>query len=191
VKNGLGTLVLGNAANAFNGTVTVNGGVLQVGGDGALGVAPTSFVANAITLNNGGGFGTSANTILGVTRGVTLNGGGVLSPNSGTTLTIVTPVTGTGGLAHTGAGTTILGGNNTFTGGISVSAGILVLGGTNTITGPIYVTNGTLAVANGPGTINHQHVTFDNGTLGLYYDGDGTGNPETYNFPTIDATFTG
>ena len=56
VKSGYGTLVLGNAANAFNGTITVNGGLLLAAGDSALGAAPVSFSANNISLNNGGGF---------------------------------------------------------------------------------------------------------------------------------------
>jgi hypothetical protein len=109
VKNGLGTLIFANNANAFEGVITVNRGLVFFGGDTAMGVAPSTFRPDAITLNNGGGIGTTANTNLGLNRGVVLNGGGVLSPNSGTTLTIVAPVTGTGGLSLAGNGTAILG----------------------------------------------------------------------------------
>ena len=64
-------------------------------------------------------------------RNVTL-GGGAISPSAATTLTLSGALSGSGGLTMNGAGTLILSagsGQNTFTGGVTVTTGTLQVSG--------------------------------------------------------------
>ena len=83
------------------------------------------------------------------------------------TSTIASNLTGTGSLDKTGLGTLVLMGDNTYTGGTTVSGGKLVvngsigdvtvdggsLGGSGTIGGSVSVASGTIATGNSPGTL--------------------------------------
>jgi autotransporter-associated beta strand protein len=103
-----GTLVLGHPTNtlADTGAVTVNGGTLDLGAN--------SDTVGAITLNNG--------SITGTTGVLT---GSSYAVESGTISAILG---GTAALTKTTAGTVILSGNNTYTGGTTISAGTLQIG---------------------------------------------------------------
>ncbi|MBB4098719.1 autotransporter outer membrane beta-barrel domain-containing protein [Sphingomonas kyeonggiensis] len=162
-KTDLGRLVL-SGANSYTGGTAINGGVLQIASDTNLGAA-----AGGLSFN-GGTLATTAD--IGSARGVTLAGQGVFAPDAGTTLTLTGAITGTGSLGKTGAGTLVLGGTGSFTGGALVSQGTLLvngnyaaatglttvatggtLGGTGTIGGSVAL-NGTLAPgAGGAGTL--------------------------------------
>ncbi len=100
---GPGTLVL-TADNTFTGATVISGSTLQLGSGGATG---------------------------GVTGDIADNGALVI--NRSGTLTLPGAISGSGNLSQIGPGTTILAGNDTYTGGTVISAGTLQIGngGTN------------------------------------------------------------
>ncbi|WP_433741522.1 autotransporter-associated beta strand repeat-containing protein [Pseudomonas putida] len=115
--SGDGTLVL-TAANTYTGATTISSGTLQVGNGGATGV-----LGGAAVTNNG---------TLAFNRNNAVTYGGVIS--------------GTGGLTQIGTGTTILTGDNTYTGGTTINAGKLQIGNggaTGSIVGNV-INNGEL-----------------------------------------------
>jgi autotransporter-associated beta strand protein len=95
---GAGTTIL-TGANTNTGGTTISAGTLQIGAGGATG----SIVGNV-----------GDNGTLAFDRSDTMTFGGVVS--------------GTGSLAQSGAGTTILAGANTYSGGTTISAGTLQIG---------------------------------------------------------------
>jgi fibronectin-binding autotransporter adhesin len=98
-KNDSGTWVLtGN--HSYTGLTNINGGTLFIGGGGTTGSIASALVNN---------FGT-----LGFNRSDLLAYGG--------------QITGTGALRQAGTGTTVLTGNNSYTGGTTIEAGTLQLG---------------------------------------------------------------
>ncbi|QCB56106.1 autotransporter outer membrane beta-barrel domain-containing protein [Sphingopyxis sp. PAMC25046] len=98
-KNDSGTWVLtGN--HSYTGSTNINGGTLFVGGGGTTGAIASAIVNN---------FGT-----LGFNRSDLLAYGG--------------QIVGTGALRQAGTGTTVLTGNNSYTGGTTIEAGTLQLG---------------------------------------------------------------
>ncbi|NOS94478.1 MAG: hypothetical protein HOP30_21400, partial [Cyclobacteriaceae bacterium] len=143
VKSGTGELSL-SGANSFTGGVSLTNGTLDINNSSALGTIAGTFTINGGTINN-----TSAGAITTLnypqawnadftfTGTQNLNfGTGAVTPNSnrivavtGGTLT-VNGVIGGGAVSITkeGAGTLIIGGSNTFTGGAIINAGVLRLG---------------------------------------------------------------
>jgi len=132
-KTGTGTLTLSNAANDFVGIVTVGNGTLSVGtladGGTASGIgAGTSDSANLV-LQNGGGLQYTGGSVS-TDRGFTLAGGAgrIDVAQAATTLTDSGTAIGTGTMTKDGAGTLVLSGTNTYSGGTTVNAGILRAG---------------------------------------------------------------
>ncbi len=133
-KTGTGTLVL-NAASTFSGGFTATAGEVGIGHDAALGTGTVTLGGAAI--NALGGLRVLGNEVvlnanttikgegLGLTGSVSVNGSRVLDTQG--TLDITGPVQGTAALVKMGAGFLILGGNNTFTGGITAAEGTLGL----------------------------------------------------------------
>ena len=76
VKNGAGTLTLGNASNTFSGKIVINGGTLYVPSAGGLGSAPGSVTADSITINGGTLDGTGSNTNYNTNRGILIGPAG-------------------------------------------------------------------------------------------------------------------
>lgn len=161
-KSGTSTLILAGA-NTFTGEIYVNDGSLTLdhvqAAQNALvhlgGNAPLYF--KSISAATIGGLTGSGNVEL-VNEGyaavdLTLNvasGTGEDDPHhSGN-------IFGSGSVTKTGAGTQILSGNNSYSGGTTVQAGTLVLSGANTSTGDTTVTGGTLQLTN---TNALQHST--------------------------------
>ncbi len=154
-KIGSGTAIL-TAANTFNGTVTVNGGTLQVGD----GVSTTASLGAATLVTN-------AN----------------LAYNMPATTTIANSISGTGFVVQNAANTLTLTGSNTFSGGMIINnGGTVVLGGTaqNAAgSGPITINNnGTLTLNNtNSGTLFNNVVvpTGSTGTMNMVAAGDFNG----------------
>ncbi|MCG7508976.1 autotransporter-associated beta strand repeat-containing protein [Mesorhizobium retamae] len=133
VKDGAGTLTLAGSNNSFTGATTVNAGALAVptlangGVNSSIGAAGTA--SSNLVLQNGGALqymGATGSTNRGFTVGA--GGGRIAVSQLATTLTMSGTAVGTGGLTKDGAGTLILSGANTYTGGTRVTAGTLRAG---------------------------------------------------------------
>lgn len=169
-KTGAGTLILGDPTgtntriNTFGGTgatVTVSGGVLQVGSDLLLGAntAGTAINASGVTLN-GGTLRVSASAAITSSRtfNITADGSGfdLAKPFS---FTISSPLTGSAGFSKTGTGELILNSAaGTYNGTIALNGGSLRLLNTGSVQGATVQLNGL------------------NSTLNLRRDGGGTYN---------------
>ncbi len=149
VKTGAGTLVLANSANTFGGNgsfIDVQGGVLSVATDGALGNS-----LNAIQLSNGTLAALRATGSFTTTRQVILNTatGNTLEVTAGNTLTLNSQLVLPTGLESNA----LIKGDN----------GVLILGGNNNVSTPATLTtSGTEAWA-GLLTINAGAVRISNG----------------------------
>jgi fibronectin-binding autotransporter adhesin len=153
--NGYGMTLAGTAggrfafagANTYTGTTTINSGIqLSIGGGGTTG---SLSLSSAIVDN------------------------GTLSFNRSDTLTqgthFNTVISGSGGVAQSGAGTTVLNGANTFTGPVTVTTGTIsvatinsVNGGASALGAPTTAANGTISlggVVNGTGTTGNLTYT--------------------------------
>lgn len=224
--------VIGNGPGS-TGTVTVDGatwtntGGLFVGnlGTGRLTIRNGGTVAAAGTVtlgNNAGVTGTlhiGDGGVAGVLNSATVNGGagtatlnfnhtdtGYVFSNDGTAGGAAITITGSTAVTHTGSGTTILTGNNTYSGATTIDNGVLLvngaiansttavnaggtLGGTGTV-GSVTLNGGTFAPGNSIGTINVAgNVDFSGG--GIYeVEVDAAGNSDLIN-ATGTATLTG
>lgn len=158
-KAGAGTLVLG-APNSFTG-VTINGGVIALGDDGALGTGPLVFNAGDAGIRSANATGrTIANNVTASFGGIydgtgDLNfTGTVASGNFGKTFVVSNALTTFSGLvtdggapngpnAKAGPGTLLISGGNTMTKPFRVEAGTLALGNS------LAIGTGTLTLAGG------------------------------------------
>ncbi|WP_143277667.1 beta strand repeat-containing protein [Bordetella genomosp. 10] len=143
VKTDLGTLVL-SGVNIYLGGTAIEGGTLQVSQDANLGDAAGALSLDDGTLATSASFGTARATTLDA-------GGGSFDTAAGTTLGMNGAIAGGGALNKLGAGTLVLGADNTYTGGTTISAGILQLGAggtTGSIVGDV-ANDGTLAFNRG------------------------------------------
>ncbi len=195
IKTGAGTLTLGNAGNNYVGVTTVSNGTLSVGtlanGGLASGIGAASSDAANLVINAGanleytGGTTTSDRSF---TLGAGAAGGGIDVDSASTTLTLSGVATGTGALRKEGAGTLILSGANTYSGGTIANAGILRAGATNVFgTGAAAVNAGaTLQLANfnnsvgyltGAGTVDlgSATLTLNSGANVPFFTGTITG----------------
>jgi autotransporter-associated beta strand protein len=135
----LGSQLTLSGANTYTGitSISLNGQVI-ISSDGNLGTPPSTFTANALTMNAGflkasGTF--TLNTNRGITLGNSVAGlGASIQVNPFQTLTIAGPITGPNGFlsgsgeATFGFGTNVLTANSTYTGGTGISTGRLLLG---------------------------------------------------------------
>ena len=118
VKTGSGTLTLqGN--NTYTGQTVLTAGVLAAGSDSALGDPQTPLVFRGGTLQVTGASWHST------PRSITWQGGSIDVVETGNTFTISQALAGQGMLTKLGAGTLILTGRNTYTGGTTVNCGTL------------------------------------------------------------------
>jgi autotransporter-associated beta strand protein len=135
IKGSAGTLTL-SGSNTYSGATTVNQGTLLGGAADTFSSASAVNIVNGTTFNLGG-FDQSIGSLTG-TGNVTTSGAGGLD-----TLTVgndnTSPASFAGvisnastgrtlALTKVGTGTLTLGGNNTFTGGVTIDAGTLQLG---------------------------------------------------------------
>lgn len=141
VQQGPGTLTLGGA-NSHTGGTRINGGVLAVGADGALGAATGPLAFDGGTLRLNAGFDLAAS------RAITLGAGGGTVDTQGFTSKVAQSIGGTGAFTKTGAGTLVMAANNAYSGGTTIAEGTLQLGDGGTaggIQGKV-LNNGTLAI---------------------------------------------
>ncbi|WP_260590772.1 autotransporter-associated beta strand repeat-containing protein [Variovorax sp. DXTD-1] len=137
-KSGAGTLTLSNDGNDYTGMTTVTGGLLSVdtlaNGGQVSGIGAASAASANLVLDGGGlqYTGTTTSTNRGFTLGA--GNGTVDVNNAATTLTVSGAVVQQAGgnrrLTKNGAGTLVLSGTNTYTGGNTVNAGVLRAGST-------------------------------------------------------------
>ncbi|UIJ44831.1 autotransporter-associated beta strand repeat-containing protein [Sphingomonas cannabina] len=182
-KIGDGTLTLTNAGSDYTGITTISDGTLAISsignGGGASTLGASSAASTNLVLQTGGELeytGGTASTNRGFTLGT---GGGAIDVAQGsTTLTVSGVAAGTGTLSKSGAGTLILSGVNTYSGGTIVNAGILRAGstqafGTGTMTvnagGTLDVNNQSLTIGSlaGSGTVTNlgtSALTLSGGT---------------------------
>ncbi|CDX31025.1 Outer membrane autotransporter barrel domain [Mesorhizobium sp. SOD10] len=187
VKDGAGTLTLGGTNNSYTGATTVNAGTLAVAtlanGGVASAIGSSSTASSNLVMQNGGALqytGVTGSTNRGFTVGT---GGGRIDVAQGTTaLTISGIAAGTGGLTKSGAGTLILSGANTYTGGTRVTAGTLragsatAFGATNQLmtvdagaTLDLASINNTVGALNGGGLVTLGSATLTaNGNTGSF-----------------------
>ncbi len=131
--NGIGTLIL-TGTNTYTGGTTLSFGTIKIGNDSALGTGSLSMAAGT-TLSFNGDY-TIANDIA-------ITGDPYFTPPSGSTDTIsgvISDGSSAGTLEMNGAGTLVLTGNDTYTGGTVISAGTLQIGAGGTsgsVTGDI------------------------------------------------------
>jgi autotransporter-associated beta strand protein len=133
-KAGAGTLVL-SGANTYTGTTSINVGTLQLGSTTAIpsGSGKGDVVVDATldlngksaTVNGLSSVGSSGIITSGAGGAITFTAGG--NNGSGTYNGTIQNGSGTIAFVKTGSGTITLGGNNTFTGGVTINGGALQL----------------------------------------------------------------
>ena len=197
IKNGTGTLTLGNVVNTYTGGailnngvliingantmnaggITVNGGILRLGNNAALGGG-----ANTLTINGGSIDVTAARTttnnnaqnwngdftFLGTNTWDTGTGNVVMNASrsvtvSASTLTVGGSISGIDfGLTKLGAGTLVLAGGNTYSGATNVNTGTLSLtgslsgGAAITVNGSAIFSQDAASVISGASSFTHS-----------------------------------
>ncbi len=162
-----------SAANWSGDTVTAVGGNVTLGAaTGAAVELDGSREVGLLTITRPGSFNltTTGGAVLTINTGITADAGGsgtqtlaapifmgghnFIKVATGTTLELTGQVSGAGavgsfpatGLFKQGAGTLLLAGNNTFTGGLTVDGGAVVVSGVNQYTGATGVFEGALVL---------------------------------------------
>ena len=121
ISLGTGSLTKAGAAvwtiaetNHFTGKTIINGGVLAVPTQTALG--PVAGVTPDYVTLAGGSLGVTTNVVFSGMRGITAAGDGGFNVPAGATLTIASDITGSGNITKTGPGTLVLQGPKSFSG---------------------------------------------------------------------------
>lgn len=143
VKTGTGTLTL-SGNNAFTGGVTLNAGTLRLANNNALGANVLTTYGGTVAYADGVSIGNAidlrGSTTLDVATGSATQAGAIGETG------------GSFGIVKTGAGTLILSGASTYTGGTTINAGTLQLGsssGVGSIVGTVTIgAGGTFDVVN-------------------------------------------
>ena len=172
-KVGPGTLTL-SGNNVYNGPTQILGGAVTIFQDANLGLVPATPTPGALLLN-GGTLRTGGAFILNANRGVMLGplGGtfdiATAAGNVSYAGVMQDSLAGPGSLTKEGAGTLILSGNNTFTGGTTVKGGELRNNGS--LASAVSVLRGTLS---GNGSVAASVVVGD----GIGLDNTAAGLPD-------------
>ena len=173
VKSGTGTLIVSNT-NSYTGGTVVTGGTLRVANQSALGDASGTLTVN------GGALDLSGNSV--TTGGLSGTAGVITTTQPSTTANIVATTSGTNiysgtiqdgagtvGLTMNGNGTQILGGTNTFSGDTNVNSGTLKLTESSALSSSkeIKVTSGGTLDASALGVlaISSSQTLVDHGTF--------------------------
>ncbi len=144
-----GTLRIAQTGGIGSGTLTTTGGTTFVAGT-ALNAAISLAPSNAITL----GTGITTIDLVGSSFSINTTSGAVTK--NGTTLTINSVISGDGGIATANAGTIVLNGENTYTGGTTLGDGVsgvsVLLGNGNGLGTGAVTMNDFTAVQNNSGS---------------------------------------
>ncbi|MFM0597857.1 autotransporter outer membrane beta-barrel domain-containing protein [Paraburkholderia dilworthii] len=165
-KDGAGTLTLAPSAtggNTYSGGTVLNQGVLSIAADSAIGASTGGVTFNGGTLQLGSSFNLAG------TRPIAIESGGGTIDTQGFQSTITQNITGAGALTKLGAGTLVLDGANTYSGGTTVSAGALGVGDASNA-GASIAGGGPVSVASGATLGGYGSVTGDvtnNGTISV------------------------
>ena len=147
VASGAATVTLGGASPSLAALAFNNVAASYTLASGSGGTLHMNNGAATATITNAAGSHTIAAPLaLDGNASVTVN-------NAGDTLTISGPVSGGGGLAVSGAGTLMLGGSNSYTGGTAINAGTVVFSTASALAGPaasVTVNAGGVAAAGYP-----------------------------------------
>jgi autotransporter-associated beta strand protein len=168
VKTGGGTLVI-SGTNDLTGKVNVSTGILRVGIDTQLGAAPSTPVADAITLQSGGriqGGSTVGNDLtIDPNRGVTLaSGDGGFHAWSEFTINYGGAITGAGNLTKTDAGIFNYTGTSNHTGTTVANGGVFNLNAASiSSTSIVRGLTGTLNINTGSTVTSSKLITADGG----------------------------
>ena len=195
IKDGADNLAIYSSANTFSGQTILNAGSITVLNTG------THFGTSTVTINNGtlttgnAGLATNTNisnlvvvsgTIAGGTASSSIISNGSIIVQSGT---ISTPILGAATLSKQSAGVFLLSGNNTYSGGTTISAGTLRLSGNGALgTGAISISGGELDL--GAKSLTNTISAFTGGVLS---NGTLTANGGNFNVSagTITAVLAG
>jgi fibronectin-binding autotransporter adhesin len=138
IKSGSGTLIL-DAANTFSGGTTVNDGTLRftTGNNRLSNTGAIAILDGALDL---GGYSQETSGNVSIQGGIVQNGtlkknGGVFDLQAGTVSANLVDGSNTAGLIKNGAGSAILNGVNTYTGGTNIYAGALSISSTAALPG--------------------------------------------------------
>jgi outer membrane autotransporter protein len=191
VNVGTGVLTTGNdnTSTTFSGGISGSGGLTKIG-SGILTLSGTNAYTGGTTIN-GGAISISLAASLGSSSQLTLNGGtlqvtsGVVLPalpvtlaagggtidtsTNASSLFLAQPISGPGGLTKTGAGTLILQGINTYSGGTTVDAGTLQLlsGSALNPAGALTVNGGTFDLSQFDSPLRVGALSGTGGTIAL------------------------
>jgi autotransporter-associated beta strand protein len=155
-----GQLNIDNATAIGNGTFTISGGVI----DNTSGSAVTLSSNNLQSWNGNFTFVGSNSLDLG-TGAVTLSANRIVTTDA-ETLTVDGVISGAHSLTASGAGTLVLTGSNTYSGGTTITGGTLVAdNATGSATGSAAVVVSSGAVLAGTGTISGAVTVNSGGTL--------------------------
>ena len=180
-KINTGTLVLGNAANTYNGPTNIVNGTVQVSANGNLGA-----VTGGLTFGGAAGNNAILQTTAGITfgnRAVTLNTAGGTIDTNGFNSSLSGVISGIAGnpLTKVGAGTLTLTGASTYLGQTNVNGGTLQVGdgvvvgtmiGNNTATvvlnngAPLAINLANSGTFGNPVTANAGSTVIGNNTVG-------------------------
>jgi len=143
---GTGTIQNGGTATFSAGTDGVGPFTVQV--DVSQNVAGITFEEGGVTLADAGGT-------------LTLTSSSIDVQSALQTATVDAPLAGTVGLTKLGPGTLVLGGINTFSGGVNVPAGVLALGASHVLP------DGETVTVTGPGSLDRDGNSDAIGALNL------------------------
>jgi outer membrane autotransporter protein len=157
-KIGSGTLTLTGVVRATGG-ITISQGKLQLGNGGTTGSINWNVADNA-----------------------------VFAIDRSDTYTLRGTISGTGSLEQEGKGTTILNGDNTYSGGTTITAGTLVVNSASALgVGNVTVNGGVLTADPQPINVQGNYFQGPNGTLQLNVAG---ANPGQYDFINVTGNAT-
>ncbi|MEJ5027433.1 autotransporter outer membrane beta-barrel domain-containing protein [Brucella anthropi] len=160
IKTGDGTLLL-TGMNIYAGRTEIQKGTVQISSSSNLGITGSSLSFNGGKLQTTSSF--SLDHVIDLQPD-----GGTIETISGTTLIYNGVLAGAGSLTKTGAGTLLLNGTNTFTGGTAIHGGVTQistdgnLGATN---GQLSISGGTLHTTADISTSRSTLLGLNNGTI--------------------------